>query len=311
MPMRFVPKRSTQHRTACIALYRLLCRQAEKIAVPKDFHLPLLASEYSEQRSKDSKLLVPSQERNPIRALITRQFRRNKHDTSPRLIHAALSSGYKFVDLLTKAQNSDTSEHKQVVEYLANNPPKPPKEPKVKPAPRPLLIKIPSRTPGGMPSYVPAERPLPLSKLKGKRGIPRLCATSHGFPFLRLGKPQSPILSNMLRYKSLLYEERSQYMEAADDIMDDVIEEDMWERLVEKLMVKEGVGVPESTQNDLSYLNTLEDGEEFVKAQMDWERKDNINRANALMKLMLEEEKLAKAEARARNPRLPSKLLGL
>ncbi|KAL2890793.1 bZIP transcription factor [Ceratocystis lukuohia] len=311
MPMRFVPKRSTQHRIACIALYRLLYRQALKIAIPKDFHLPLLASEYLEHRSKSSKLLVPSQERNPIRALVTRQFRRNRHDTSPRLIHAALTSGYKFVDLLAKAQDSSSPEHEQVIDYLDSHPPKPPKEPKIKPVPRPLLLQIPPRSPGGMPSYVPAERPLPLSSLKGKRGIPRLCSTSHGFPFLRLGKPQSPILSNMLRYKSLQFEDRAQYKEAADEATDDAIEEDMWDKVVENLLVTEGIKTHEDAQDSGSYLQTLEDGEQLVKAEMDWERKDNINRARALMKLMLEEEKLAKAEALERNPRLPPKLLGL
>lgn len=94
--MRFVPKRSSQHRIACIALYRALFRQAQTISIPNGLHLPLTAAEAAEaERSSQSPLHVPPDKRNPILPLIARQFRRNKNDTSPRLIHAALVSGYK------------------------------------------------------------------------------------------------------------------------------------------------------------------------------------------------------------------------
>lgn len=74
-PMRatpFVPAKNSRHRHAALALCRALLRQGRRI--------PLKDAEY---------------DMHPVQALVLRQFRRNKGDTTPRLVFAALKAGYK------------------------------------------------------------------------------------------------------------------------------------------------------------------------------------------------------------------------
>ena len=95
MPAYFVPARNSRHRTACeslpfldveveigrltflgIALYRALLQQVPKISLPDD-------------------VVSGAGAVNPIKHLIRKGFRRNRIDTSPRLVVPALQNGYK------------------------------------------------------------------------------------------------------------------------------------------------------------------------------------------------------------------------
>lgn len=71
----FNPSRSSRHRVACLALYRALVRKALLVPLPDDVPRP-----------------GPT---NPIQHLVARQFRRNRHDVSKRLVFSALAAGYK------------------------------------------------------------------------------------------------------------------------------------------------------------------------------------------------------------------------
>lgn len=79
MPSLFVARRSSRHRTACFALYKALIQQALRVPLPDDV------------------LKAPGLEGpvHPIKHLIRKSFRRNKNDTSPRLVISALRNGYK------------------------------------------------------------------------------------------------------------------------------------------------------------------------------------------------------------------------
>lgn len=79
-PSHFVPARDSRHRHACLALYRALVREGRRIPLPED-------AELSQGPSRRTT--------NPVQRLITRQYRRNRADTSPRLVFAALEAGYK------------------------------------------------------------------------------------------------------------------------------------------------------------------------------------------------------------------------
>jgi hypothetical protein len=71
-----VPARNSRHRHAALALCRALLRHGGRIPLPKA-------------------LSPPAGEPNPVKALVIHQFRKNKGDTSPRLVLAALTGGYK------------------------------------------------------------------------------------------------------------------------------------------------------------------------------------------------------------------------
>ncbi|KAI2615786.1 hypothetical protein GGS26DRAFT_455959 [Hypomontagnella submonticulosa] len=90
MPKFLIPARNSRHRTACFALYRALLNQAPQVQLPND-----LATAWG-----------PS---NPIKHLIRRAFRRNRADTSPRLVYPALKAGYQILALLRSAASSPSS----------------------------------------------------------------------------------------------------------------------------------------------------------------------------------------------------------
>lgn len=73
MPI-LIPAKNSQHRFACLALYRALLRSAREIPLPPE---------------------LTFNGKHPIRAALRRQFRKNRADTSPRLVYAGLSAGYK------------------------------------------------------------------------------------------------------------------------------------------------------------------------------------------------------------------------
>jgi hypothetical protein len=72
----FIPARDSRHRAAVLALYRALAKTAEK--VPLQGHIGDASAHSS-----------------PIRAILRRRFEKNSSDTSPRLVFAALTAGYK------------------------------------------------------------------------------------------------------------------------------------------------------------------------------------------------------------------------
>ncbi|KAI1387173.1 uncharacterized protein F4822DRAFT_405658 [Hypoxylon trugodes] len=88
MPSFFIPARNSRHRTACFALYRALLRQAPRIQLPDD----IVAARRGPV--------------DPITHLIRRAFRRNRADTSPRIVYPALKAGYQILALLRSAASS-------------------------------------------------------------------------------------------------------------------------------------------------------------------------------------------------------------
>ena len=69
-----IPARNSKHRFAVLALYRALLRSGRRIQVAVE---------------------APEDIKRPVWWLTRGQFRRNRHDVSPRLVYASLSAGYK------------------------------------------------------------------------------------------------------------------------------------------------------------------------------------------------------------------------
>ncbi|KAI0450818.1 hypothetical protein F5B21DRAFT_517174 [Xylaria acuta] len=243
-PRYFVPARNSRHRTACLALYRALLRLAPQVSLPHD-----LATGWGPGK-------------NPIAVHIQRAFRRNVADTSPRIVHPALSAGYRMLSVLHDAATSPSSTHRaSIVTFLqsrlaerqrslANRPP-PPTGPKPG-APRagtlPLLAKVspaPSASnPHPRPRYATPHRPRPQAELggTGRRKIPRLDLASD-FPFLRLTKPEPALLSRVLRQKMA---KRFARMESLIDLKEAQLPaaelEDEWDAAMARLMRAEEEG---------------------------------------------------------------------
>lgn len=72
----FIPARSSRHRIATLALYRALLKSASEVALPDQIGVVCKASK-------------------PLETIVRRRFEKNSIDTSPRLVFAAMTAGYK------------------------------------------------------------------------------------------------------------------------------------------------------------------------------------------------------------------------
>ncbi|OTA94205.1 hypothetical protein M434DRAFT_394960 [Hypoxylon sp. CO27-5] len=249
MPSFFIPARNSRHRIACFALYRALLQQAPRISIPDD-----LATAWGPV--------------NPIRHLIRRTFRRNRADTSPRLVYPALKAGYQILALLRSAASSPSftspnADHDSIISFLRarlaernrslaakeSHPPHSRNPPKQSSAPRPgtipLLVDVtPAPTPQNpnpKPVYATPSRPRPASELggTGRRKIPRLDMASD-FPIMRITKPQSPLLSRVLTHKIRKRVARTESVQTSwEEAIPDADLEDEWEKSIASLLEQE------------------------------------------------------------------------
>ncbi|RYO96082.1 hypothetical protein DL763_003372 [Monosporascus cannonballus] len=301
----------------CFALYRALLRETPHVPLPAEVR-------EAWQPVAD-----------PLRHLLRRSFRRNRADTSPRLVYPALAAGYRALALLKNAAQRDASSppsssssaHAAVLRLLASrqaerrrslaakaapppysrNPPKPSSAPRE--GTRPLLRRI------GPSEYETPHRPLPSSALggTGRRRVPHVDMAGD-FAFLRLTKPQPALLSRILTQK---IRRRQRRFEAAKAMGEeggaDAELEDEWERAVRKLSEsggrwrrewertagemrgRRGGVVPET--GEPTYREELwRSGVQYVHDQLTREREDQVARARALRDLVVRERELAQKE---------------
>ncbi|CAN8097885.1 unnamed protein product [Discula destructiva] len=291
MPSFFVPARDSRHRAACFALYRALLRQVPHISLP------------NELTSRPDWI-------NPIRYLIRSGFRRNKTDTSPRLVTSALTSGYRFLALLTRASDTSSASHAEILTFLDTRQRAfpPPRIPQPPPAPAavatpPLLTKVSG--PGQKPLYASTARPLPLAQLSGgKRKIPQLEDAS-GVPFLRIGKPQSPTHANFIGRKVARRQARlTAFLEMGEVARQEAAAEDAWEKELGRLALREGVDIEDDDEGGavVSYERVVvEFGLEHFGRLLRDEVVDMQARATAMLDIIDEEEKLAVREKKERD----------
>ncbi|RYP44630.1 hypothetical protein DL768_008923 [Monosporascus sp. mg162] len=225
----------------CFALYRALLRETPHIPLPAEVR-------EAWQPVAD-----------PLRHLVRRSFRRNRADTSPRLVYPALATGYRLLALLKNvardasppsAQEPPSSHaHATVLRFLAErqaerrrslaaretHPPYSRNPPKPSSAPRegtlPLLRRI------GPSEYETPHRPLPSSALggTGRRRVPHVDMAGD-FAFLRLTKPQPALLSRILTQKIRRRQRRFDAAKAmGEEGVVDAELEDEWERSVRNL----------------------------------------------------------------------------
>jgi hypothetical protein len=251
---------------------------------------------------------------NPIPTLIRNGFRRNKRDTSARLVVSALKNGYRYLTLLSRAADPSTPEHASVLTFLREN------ETRVlalkakaaaQAAKRISTAPIEGRTPlitkisaaGEPPVYAPTGPPRPLSSFpSGVRKPPTLNDTT-GVPFLRMKKPQPRFLERILRQKSRRRAKRiANILEMEDSGMAEADAEDQWDALMEGMGVGkgEGGGAERAGVKERTYRETMWDAVVYVSDLTNAERLDMVARGQAMWKMVLAEQELALQEEKER-----------
>ncbi|EHK26914.1 uncharacterized protein TRIVIDRAFT_175684 [Trichoderma virens Gv29-8] len=218
----FIAARNSRHRTAALALYRALLRTASRIPVAQDVA------------------------QKPITQIVRRRFEKNAGYTSFRLVYAAMAAGYKFLNLLTKAQTPNSSEHTQIMQHLqsvrdtaaaSRAIPHPQRYKPVLP-PEPLLIN--TAKPYAPPKYTSNILPRPKDLLAGPRKVPSVSATADGQPFVRLKKPQPHVMSRMIGRKNRIFESRIlNILDVDERVVPEAALEDDWDRMMDELLAEE------------------------------------------------------------------------
>ena len=76
----FIAANSSRHRTAALALYRALIRTASRVPLPKEIQKPGSVG--------------------PLVQIVRKRFAKNTPYTSFRLVYAAMTAGYKVVNII-------------------------------------------------------------------------------------------------------------------------------------------------------------------------------------------------------------------
>ncbi|KAK4190871.1 hypothetical protein QBC35DRAFT_357595, partial [Podospora australis] len=302
MPLFYNPARSSRHRKACLALYKALQRIGATVPLPPDIETGLGPE-------------------NPLKTLIRNGFRRNKLDTSPRLVSAALKNGYRYLDLLSRAAAgpSSSEEYTSVLSFLRENRDRvlwlklktashKASLPNSAPVPGavPILTKISDPDDWENPVYVPTKPARDISEIPdGIRKPPRLDAAGT-VPFLRLGKPQSRHITRVIRQKNKTRQSRTiAITDMQTEEMDEAHLEDSWDRIVARQMFDEGLWTPTypgllekgvQQRGEHTYAKTLYGGIESLSAVLEIERRDMVARAKAMLEIEQREQALADKE---------------
>lgn len=260
----------------------------------------------------------------------------SRHRDTPRDDHCnAIADGIlQFLDLLTAAQTASSPQYASILSFLsarlasrqealarrsaaASSPPRlsrPSRASALHPERVPLLRLVSAAKPGSPPVYEPTARPLPLGQLSGGvRKPPRLDETG-GIPFLRIGKPQSPGLSRVLRQKSWKRQVRTTRIIQLTE--QDAVEaewEDKWEKTVGGLLNGEKEGETLRVPREGTFVESVRENIAYLNGKLGAERKDSIARGKAMWKIVEAERALAeeeKAEREKQGPRRKEGLLG-
>ncbi|KAK4162941.1 hypothetical protein QBC43DRAFT_320732 [Cladorrhinum sp. PSN259] len=318
MPSFLKPAVSARHRQACLALYKTLHQTAAKITLPDD----ILAA-YSSIAHSPPEGSTNSRPENPIRALIRNAFRRNRRDTSSRLVVSALKNGYRYLNLLSSAASSFSSDpasqsesYAEVMSFLRENTErvaKIKKEAEAEYASRPrigpreghvpIITKV-SKEGESPPVYKPTQPfARPLSAIpNGVRKVPRLDVSGY-VPFLRLYKPMSAYHERVVRQVSRKRMDRVRLLlEMQSDDLDIARQEDRWEAELARLAKREkkyaeflgqeknGVG------EELSHEVTMKHAIESLGILLEEQRVDLIARGDALWEIERREQEMFNRE---------------
>ncbi|KAF2706727.1 hypothetical protein K504DRAFT_412216, partial [Pleomassaria siparia CBS 279.74] len=214
MPRFLVPKRSTAHRVAAIALYKALL-------------------------SRCSFTALPDEDRRLLRNAIQNKFRKHKKLQSPDQLRLAFRAGYETLDHLDASTVGNVTSTGILKSLIASLPCCLTRTHSAgRPLPRPPH---PSKK---LLACLPPERAVlnvrPYTKVSQPRHIPILCS-ANGIPFLRLKKPQPASLSRILRQKEALRIKSFDSRNLLKNYWFPIAEnEDQWDAMMDELADEQG-----------------------------------------------------------------------
>ncbi|KAK7528365.1 uncharacterized protein IWZ02DRAFT_369663 [Phyllosticta citriasiana] len=275
MPPFLVPRNTSTHRVAAIALYRALL--ASCASVP-----------------------VVAEERETLRNVVRNKFRRNQLVHSSRLLSMAFCTGYDTLDMFDRAVKGDTASIEHISELLdqtapyLKRPPRPPRFPK-KPEGRP---------PAACP---PPEQQLlatrPFMSVSGKRKVPKL-RVNNGIPFLMYSKPQPQNLGRILRFNAERAQKRQNWHTAIEhDMMPQAKHEDFWDNLLEASLGIGDCDNPDEGAEDnmnIEWTREVDNFREILLADWKQQKMSKIRTGRIMQGIVDREEVLAKKEEEER-----------
>ncbi|KAI1653274.1 hypothetical protein F4813DRAFT_274912 [Daldinia decipiens] len=337
MPQHFIPARNSRHRIACFALYRALLRQAPLIPLPDDLATSrgpvspikhLIRRAFRRNTSVTSPRLVYPALKAGYQILGLLQSATSSSLESPNADHTSILSFLRD----RHDERSRSLAAKAIHPPYSRTPPKPSSGPW--PSAEPLLVNVtPAPTPQNpnpKPVFAIPSRPRPASELggSGRRRIPHIDLASD-IPFLRTKKPQPMYLSHILRHR---IRKRVQRLENVQSLYENDIPaaelEDNWEWMMGAMLLEqrsarergerdEGNRRDNDTRLNIRSIEADAARGEFrnetfrqtvyiqgiIYAQnvLNREREEQVARADAMRRLIVEEEKLAKQEKAERD----------
>ncbi|CAK7564822.1 MAG: hypothetical protein SEPTF4163_002724 [Sporothrix epigloea] len=334
MPNFFIPARSSRHRIACLALYRALVQRARRVPLPihvtyqvpdKQYVHPIqrfVRHAFQQNRGDTSPRLI-------LAALDAGYKFIELFEAAQTLSSPANRSIIEVLErrppprrlpppLRSRAERAEKRARKKAIKEQGALMTREDKRRHPPVITRRFIPGTEQLSPDStvlthLYDYVPTEGSRPLSELpggieNGRRRVPRLVTEATGIPFLRLGKPQSPILSRALRFKIAKRRERT--LLASKLIKDDAPfadEEDMWEaNLARGLVEAGGPGAKEFAANlsrEPTYRSAVIAGAAHINRLLNLETADMLLRSRAYLQIVDRERDLAEKEEKERQAR--------
>ncbi|KAF2145823.1 uncharacterized protein K452DRAFT_221209 [Aplosporella prunicola CBS 121167] len=264
MPKFLVPKQSSQHRVAAIALYRALLTQCA--AVP-----------------------LPDEQRTALANIARNKFRKTANMHSTPQLKLAFSTGYEALKLLDRLEHeADTKAKTEISELLALTPHYLTRTPMPRHAQPPRDF-VPEAT---LPAGQRFLETRPRAQVSGRRRVPVL-VNANKFPFLRSTKPQPRSLSRILTYR---IKQRQGWMDTLGDSAELAAlakEEDHWDSLVDEMD-----GVEEEEDDQPNWGAVPREVTAHVGRKLQKQKEKSMMLAHQMQEIVLKERELAAKEKR-------------
>ena len=290
MPTFLLPRQSTAHRIAAIALFRALLTQCR--AAP-----------------------FTQEQRDEFQNVVRNRFKQSQHVHSIRHLRVSFQAGYEAIDYLDAAVNGSEEAANYLSSLLERAPAKVKEAPQAKPT-LASMVKvegIPEESePGDRKERISLfDRPLPLEKLTGRRHVPVLFNANH-IPVLRLKKPQPASLSRFLRQRIEQRQARHNLRFRLYEELQTAYREDEWDELVgedviegpSQSLARAMLGTRVDSNEESQWTDAVEQAIREVHGKLNEERVKNKDMAEKMQAVvdceteLFEKERAERKEAK-------------
>jgi len=215
MPTHLLPRNSSAHRIAAIALYRALLTQCCAFTA------------------------LEAQQRNALQNIVRNRFKQARYEQSEHRLKLNFEAGYEAIDYLDAAVAGEEESKSYIVDLLERAPEKIKQSPPTV-VPKHLQKQLDKRRKAETRASELAkekkrvsifDRPLPLEKLSGRRRVPVLYSAQK-IPVLRFSKPQPENLSGYLAHRVRVRQKRHDTRHRLEEELDLARTEDRWDALM-------------------------------------------------------------------------------